>query len=170
LRGALRLSAHASLGSLPGAALGPELGGALLWGALRVDLALRGVVPLTGARFGGSTALGGDLGLIALLARASARLALGNLELWAGGGAEVGAALGRGVGISEPRDASAPWVALEAAAAIAWVPAAAVALALEVEVLVPVVRPVLTVAGLGTLFRPDPVAGALRLCLELRFP
>jgi hypothetical protein len=93
-----------------------------------------------------------------------------NLELAAGGGIEAGAALGTGVGITDPRSASAPWVALEAAAGIAWVPSPYVALFLEIESLVPVVRPVFTVAGIGVLYRPEPVGGALRLALELRIP
>lgn len=168
--GSVWLAAHTSYGVLPGVAIGGELGGSIAFDPLRIDVVLRGL-PLVGARFGGSALLGGDIAQIVGLVRArGVGVPTANLELAAGGGIEAGAALGTGVGITDPRSASAPWVALEAAAGIAWVPSPYVALFLEIEALVPVVRPVFTVAGIGVLYRPEPVGGALRLALELRIP
>ena len=168
--GSVWLAAHTSYGVLPGVAIGGELGGSIAFDPLRIDVALRGL-PLVGARFGGSALLGGDIAQIVGLVRArGVGVPTANLELAAGGGIEAGAALGTGVGITDPRSASAPWVALEAAAGIAWVPSPYVALFLEIEALVPVVRPVFTVAGIGVLYRPESVGGALRLALELRIP
>jgi hypothetical protein len=170
LGGAIWLGAHGSLGVLPGVVVGGELGGAVRSGALRIEAAVRGV-PLVGARFAVDPSIGGELGIVVVLARVLGVAVLDPvLELRGGGGVEAGVALGRGVGITDPRDASAPWVAIEAAVGAAWVPWPAVALVLDVEALVPIVRPVFTVAGTGTLFRPEPVAGAVRLALELRFP
>lgn len=168
--GVLRLAAHGSLGALPGVALGGEVGGGIRYDALRLDVAVR-ALPLVGARFAVDPALGADVALALGLLRA---LGVATpdplLELYAGGGIEVGAAFGRGVGISVPRDAAAPWVALESAVGVAWLPWAAVALVLEAEVIVPVVRPVFFASGLGVVYRPEPVCGALRLGVEARFP
>lgn len=168
--GSVWLAVHASYGVLPGVAVGGELGGSIAFEHLRIDLAARGL-PFVGARFGGSPLLGGDIAQVVGLVRARGVAApVPNLELAAGGGIEAGAALGTGVGISDPRSASAPWVAIEGVLGIAWVPSSFVALFLEIEALVPIVRPVFTVAGIGVLYRPEPVGGALRLALELRIP
>lgn len=166
--GALWIAAHGSIGVLPGIVLGGELGGAVRIGSLRLEVAARGV-PLVGARFAIHPSLGGDLAIALGLVRAIAAIAIDPvLEIRLGGGLEAGALLGRGVGISVPRDTAAPWVAIEAAAGLAWVPEPLIAVVLEFEALAPIVRPVLTVSGLGILYRPEPVAGALRLALELR--
>lgn len=168
--GALRLAAHGSLGALPGVVIGGEIAGAIRIDALRIELAARGV-PLLGARFAVDPSLGGDLGIAVGLVRAMGVLVVDpRFELLGGGGVEVGAALGRAVGISDPRDAASPWVALEAAIGLAWVPWPVIALVLEVEAMVPLVRPVFTVTGIGVLYRPEPVAGGLRIGLEFRFP
>ena len=168
--GALRLAVHGVIGALPGVAVGGEVGGGVRYDALRVDLAVR-ALPLVGARFAVDPALGADLALAVVLVRALAVATLDpRAELYAGGGLEVGAEFGRGVGISVPRDAAAPWVALEGAVGVAWLPWPVVAFVLEVEVIVPVVRPVFVASGVGVLYRPDPVAGALRLGIEARFP
>lgn len=167
--GFLRLSGHAHLGVLPGVVLGGEVAGGARLGALRLEAAVRGL-PLASARFGASD-LGAELALATVLLRA---LYVGTvlpwLELHVGGGVDGGAAIGRGVGLSVPRDTAAPWVAIEAAAGIAWVPLPELALLLEIEALVPVVRPVFVAGGLGTLSRPEPIAGGLRLGVELRVP
>lgn len=168
--GSVWLALHTSYGVLPGVAVGGELGGSIAFQSLRIDAAVRGL-PFVGARFGGSPLLGGDIAQVVGLLRArGVGVPMANLELAIGGGLEAGAALGTGVGLSDPRSASAPWVAIEAAAGIAWVPSPYVAVFLEIEALVPVVRPVFTVAGVGVLYRPEPIGGALRLALELRIP
>lgn len=170
LHGSLWLAAHGSLGVLPGLAVGAELAGSLALDALRIDLAVRGL-PFVAARFEAAPSLGANVSeLVGLLRARGAWAVASQLELGAGGGVEGGAVLGTGVGITDPRQSNAPWIAIEASARLAWVPWRELAMFLEIEALVPVVRPVLTVGGLGVLFRPEPVAGALRVGVEVRGP
>lgn len=167
--GALRLAAHGSVGVLPGVVVGGELTGALLIDWVRLEVGVRGT-PFAGARFAAAGSAGADLGMAAGLVRVCGMAAPATaLELGGCLGVEAGAAFGRGVGLSSPTDAAAPWVALEGALRTFWVPWPFLAFLLELQALVPVVRPVFTVAGLGVLARPEPVGGALRLGLELRF-
>jgi hypothetical protein len=169
LSGALRLSAHGSIGVLPGVVVGGELAGALLYDWARLELGVRGT-PFAGARFAVAGSPGGDLGMAAALVRGCGMAApIPVLELGGCVGLEAGAAFGQGVGLSAPTDAAAPWVAAEGALRITWVPWPFVAFLLEIQALVPIVRPVFTVAGLGVLHRPEPVSGALQLGIELRF-
>lgn len=170
VHGSLWLAAHGSYGVLPGAAIGVELAGSLAIESLRLDLAVRGL-PFVGARFAGAPSLGGNVAeLVGLVRARGVAIAVEHLELAAGGGIEAGAVVGAGVGISDPRSSAGPWVALEAAAGISWVPWRDVAFFLEIEAIVPVVRPVFSVAGIGVLYRPEPVAGALRIGIEVRTP
>jgi len=170
LRGALWLAVHGSYGVLPGAALGVELGGSLAIDSLRVDLAVRGL-PFVGAHFASAPMLGGDIAEIVSVVRArGVGIVDEHIELSVGGGLEAGAVLGTGLGISDPRSNAAPWVAVEAAARVAWTPLRDLALFLEIEALVPVVRPVFSVAGLGVLYRPEPIDGAVRIGVEVRTP
>lgn len=167
--GALRLAAHGSVGVLPGVVVGGELAGAVLIDWFRLELGVRGT-PFAGARFAAAGSAGADLGMAAGLVRVCGMAApVTAIELGGCVGVEAGAAFGRGVGLSSPTDAAAPWVALDGALRASWVPWPFLAFLLEVQALVPVVRPVFTVAGLGVLARPEPVGGALRLGLELRF-
>jgi len=170
VHGSLWLAAHGSYGVLPGAAIGVELAGSLAIESLRLDLAIRGL-PFVDARFPTAPSLGGNVAeLVGLLRARGVGLVVEHLELAAGGGLEAGAILGTGVGISDPRSTAGPWLALEAAAGISWVPWHDVAFFLEIEAIVPVVRPVFSVAGVGVLYRPEPIAGALRVGIEVRTP
>lgn len=167
--GALRLAAHGSIGVLPGIVVGGELAGAIVIDWFRLELGVRGT-PFAGARFAASATLGGDLGMATALVRGCGMAAPDPaLELGACVGLEAGAAFGHGVGLSRPTDAAAPWVAIEGGLRATWVPLPFLAFLLEIQALVPVVRPVFSVAGLGVLYRPEPVSGALQLGVELRF-
>ena len=169
LTGAVRLSAVGMIGVLPGVVVGGEIAGALRFASFHVELGALGT-PFAGARFAAPTPLGGDLGIVLGFMRGCGVAAPASVvELGGCLGLQGGAAFGHGVGISAPTDAVAPWLAVTGALRVAWLPWPFLVLLLEAEALVPLVRPVFTVAGLGVLHRPEPVAGAIRIGLELRF-
>lgn len=164
----IRAGARGSVGLLSRVAAGAELAVALRGPAWRAELALR-TLPPVGARYSSDATFGGDLFAATAALRGCGVFGVDRLELLGCAGVDAGAVFGSGFGVSAPANSAAPWFAIEGAVGLGWALHANFALLLELAVLVPVVRPVFTVAGLGELHRPAAAGGALSLGAELRF-
>ena len=164
----IRIGARGSVGLLSRIAAGAELAVAVRGAAWRVELAL-GALPPVAARFTSDAAFGGDLAAATAALRGCGVFGVDRLELLGCAGVDVGAVFGSGFGVSAPANSAAPWLAIEGAIGLGWALHANFAVLLDVALLVPIVRPVFAVAGLGELHRPAAVGGALSLGAELRF-
>ncbi|MBK8239364.1 MAG: hypothetical protein IPK74_27895 [Deltaproteobacteria bacterium] len=164
----LEARAGLQLGLLP-TAIGPGVAItlALAWPRLRIELGGSHWFRRP-ARTGDDRNRGGDLQLSAGSLGACARLRHRAHEFPLCGGAEVGALVGRGVGIAVPRREQLLWLAAWAGPRWMWSVHRRVALLADVDVVVPMARYRFEVGGLGVVHRVDPVGGRVHLGLGIR--
>lgn len=168
LGGLIRLGGGAVVALLPDVAPTLELAtGITIDDWVRVEVSVRGALPqVIRARPDGD--IGAEVGLLwgavglCLAPRPVAELAVGGCVAL-----EAGAALGVGRGITEPALAPAPLWAVEGSARLEWWTGPILGFVLSIGVVVPMVRPIFTIDGLGRVYQPGPVDGTLRLGLEL---
>ena len=163
------IAGGAILGTLPGPSGGPELGIALLWPRLRIEVA--------GAWFGPRTEEGSEgarvrvqLGVAAT--RACVRLGTARVEAPVCGGLEIGALRGDGEGAPGARVAHGLWLAPAVGAGVrGWVTRRLAPFA-RLDVAIPVVHPAFELTGPNEpveLYRASAVSGRLWLGLEVKF-
>ncbi len=166
LRGALRLFGGPSGGSLP--AVGGDLGlaAALLGRGWRIELLGRGRLPVR-KRADGEASVGARLAMWALGARACGVPGRRRLELPLCAGLELGQVTGRSEGLASSGRAALPWVAVTASPGLTWSPRSWLALTLQAELAVPLLRHSFVITGLPPIHR---LGGAeLRGLLGLEF-
>ena len=145
LRGAIRLRGGPAGLGLPGVggAIGLVLG--LLGQRWRVELTALGRLPV---RAETTTTAAARLGLWTVGARGCGVVRAGNLEVPLCGGAELGQTIGRSEGLTTNGRAAVTWAAVTAAPALAWSPRPWLALVLEAELAVLLVRHDWVIRGL----------------------
>jgi hypothetical protein len=158
LRGAVRGAGGAVFGFSDGARPGAALLGALAWPAWRLELGLASSF-LGEVHDRSAPEAGGRLTLFTAEGRFCQVSRAGSLEIPACVGAQVGAMRGSGFGLAISRTDTRPWVALLVGPALRWHLGANLALWLEVDAIVPVVRPAFRIENLGELYRA-PGSGA----------
>jgi hypothetical protein len=164
-------NAGVSFGDLPG--VGPilRLGLAMQWPHARVELDGHYGF-LRRARFEDGEMVGADLRHGMVVARGCGVLhaRAAKLEFPICGGLEAGALVGHGVGFTVIEDGRLPWLAVDVAAGLAWVPIPRLAVGLRVEPWVALVRGRFTAEqGATELWRPLPLGVRAVAGLEVRF-
>ena len=165
-RPAVGLSALGDLGALPAPAAGGRLSFGLRRCALGAEAGLHALSPRTGEAELDPGA-GGDLWLLAGTAGVHLAVDLGRLELGAGGGLEVGAMSGRGVGIDRPETGRALWLAARAGGSLALPLTGRLAATLGLDLVVPLRRPRFVIDDLGAVHRPAALGARLALGLAV---
>lgn len=168
LAAALRLAALGDRGSTPGLAGGLTGGVGLLAGNWRLDLAAVWLAPRPTSPRDGLTA---HIGVLAAQLRGCAVPRLGSLEFPVCLGFEAGGMRGRGSGDAiTPANDWRPWLAVVVGPTLAWRFTRRLALLVQADLVVPVVRPSFTVDGFGEVYRAGQAAGRAGLGLEVKFP
>lgn len=158
LRVGLRLSGVFDQGGLPGPTGGPGLAVGVLRRAWRVELGVGTLAPRV-ARPDPDLAPGARLSLWTASVRACGVAGpRRRLELAACGALEAGALLATGVGIIDARTRAQPWLAVVVGPELAFVPAPRLALTIGVDAVLPVLRALFTLDGVGTVFHGNPAA------------
>jgi hypothetical protein len=164
-------SAGISYGDLPGVGPIVRLGLALQWPHARFELEGHYGF-LRRARFEDGEMIGADLRHGMVVARGCGVLhaRAAKLEFPICGGLEGGALVGDGVGFTVIEDGQLPWLAIDVAAGLAWVPIHRLAIGLRVEPWVALARGRFTAEqGLTELWRPQPLGVRALAGLEVRF-
>lgn len=183
LRFGVRASGGVDLGVLPGLAGGLRLAGAIFGGRPAVARAWRAELrgdfwfPRTATVADG---IGGRVSLWSVGARGCwvPGVERVGLQFPLCAGLESGAMRGQPVGdrIASPTPSSRFWLAADGSAGLAWAPRRFIALVLQAELVVPIVRAGFRVGRTGDeledleVHRAGPVAGRALLGLEARFP
>jgi hypothetical protein len=157
----------ADLATLPAAAFGGALGVVVQRGHLRSEVAFA-LLPGRTYSVSSEPGVGADMSLWAASATAAYVAAVGQAEIALGGGAQVDHADALGVGVS-PVAGSALWPSLTAGATVLAPLVSASFLRLDVDGLVPLVRPTFVIDPLGTVHQPPVLTGRLAAGLEVRF-
>lgn len=164
---ALALAGGGILGTLPGISGGPELGAALLWRRLRLELAGAWLAPRTERQ--GDASVGVQLGIAT--ARACGRLGTARVEVPLCGGLELGALRGDGDGAPGARTAHGLWLAPVLGGGVrGWVTERLAPFA-RLDVSIPVAHPAFELRSTDDrveIFRASPVSGRLWLGLEVK--
>ncbi len=168
----------ADLGSLPGFAVGPSLGGALGLGRVRFGLAATYFAP----RFANAPAVtgkgtrGADVSLVVAGLSGCYLLAPGAVEVGACAELEGGARFASGSGFDTSNDATTPWLAAGGFVDLAVPLAGPVALRARVGAVAPFGRSPVRftektgdVAQIETLYHPSPVCGRAALGVGAAF-
>jgi hypothetical protein len=156
--------------SLPGAAPGVGLLGAMDIGANRFELQALAWLPKH-ASLAGHTTVGGDIGLYAGALRYCRGLFDGVLDLAPCAGLEAGALVATNVvGLSPPRVSVGPWIAPELGVMGVFRASARFVVSLEVDGLVALEQPQFVVTSAGSVFQPRWGTGRVLLALHVRFP
>ncbi len=166
----VRAQAGLSIADVP--AVGPVVRLGLGWQRERLRLELDGHYAFTRkARFEDTPSVGADLRLAMGVLRGCGVIttARAPLEIPVCGGLEVGALLGRGVGFVTVRDGAVPWLALDVAPSLVWVPRPWLAMSLTVEPWVALLRGRMRVDDGTSLWRPFPVGLRAFGGVEVRF-
>jgi hypothetical protein len=170
LRPCVGLEARAGmqLGLLPEIIAG-GVGGdlAITWPRLRLELGGTHWFARP-ARVAGDPPRGGDLSLSVGSLGLCARFGRRRVEGQVCGGGELGAMVGRGVGIDEPRTERVLWGAAWVGPRVLGVVHPRVVLLGGVDLVVPLARYRFEVDGLGVVHRVDPVGGRFRLGVGVR--
>jgi hypothetical protein len=171
LRGALRLLGVGDVGSVAGGTGGVAGGGALLGRGWRVELSALWLAPRTRV-VDADAGLSARVGLVAGALRGCAVPGLRRLEFPVCAGLEVGALRGRGEGegLGIPRVDALGWVAAVVGPAVAWPVTRRLALVLQVDAVVPLLRPRFEVGGFGPVHETGAAAGRAALGVEVRLP
>ena len=156
------------LGTLPGVSGGPELGLAILWRRVRLEVAGTWMAPRT--ERSGDASVRVQLGVAT--ARACVRLGTVRVEVPTCGGIELGAMRGDGRGAPAARTAHGAWVAPVIAAGVrGWV-TPRLSPFVRLDVAIPVAHPAFELHGADErveLYRASPASGRLFLGLEVKF-
>lgn len=164
----LRLAALGDRGGTPGLAGGLTGAVGLLAGSWRVDLAAVWLAPRPTSPRDGLTA---HIGLLAAQLRGCAVPRLGALEFPVCLGFEAGGMRGRGSGDAiKPAIDWRPWLAVVLGPTLAWRFTRRLALVVQADLVVPLVRPSFAVDGFGEVYRAGQAAGRAGLGLEVKFP
>lgn len=152
----LRAAGMLDAGTLPALRGGAALDFGLVGTWFRADArvlywAPRTVLPFEAAGVGARLQQGGAG------ARVCLKPELGAWEPSTCGGVEGGVAVGRGVGLEQPRTTALPWVTATAGLEVAWVSAASVGLFAGIDAQFHAVRPHVRLDGLGDAIRVAPV-------------
>lgn len=113
--------------------------------------------------------VGGEVSLWTVGPRVGPVLHAGKFEFPLLAGADVGQARGAGFGVTQPRVARRPWFSVGLFPAVVWRVTPHLGLGLAAEIDAVIVRPRFSLADVGTLPAPAPIAGALRITIEGRF-
>jgi hypothetical protein len=174
LRAAIRLTEGISGVALP--AVSNELGltVGLLGARWRAEVVAQGRLPAR-VRAPDQPSVGADLSRWAIGLRGCAvprvsrpAPSLRTVEFPLCAGAEVGQVLGRSVGLAVPGRAGLVWAAITAAPGVLWVPRPWLAVGLQVELAVPLLRHEFVIRGLPSLHRLGPVDVRGLLGVEFR--
>ncbi|WAS92321.1 hypothetical protein [Nannocystis punicea] len=170
LRASLRLTGVFDQGSLSGPTGGLGLALGVMRRRFRVELGLSGLAPRE-ARLDPTQPPGARLSLWTASLRACGVAGLRpRLELAGCGGLEAGALLGAGFGVEDARTRAQPWLAMVVGPELAVPVARRVAVTLGVDAVVPIVRPLFVLDGIGPVFRANPAAFRAVLGVQLRIP
>ena len=156
------------LGALPGPAAVLSLTAGAERPGFRVEAEADLWLPRDGVLPSGSAA--GTMQLWSVGARACGVPRTGRVRFPLCGGLQAGQMQGRGQGISNPRRAALPWLALEVDAGVRVRVHPVLALRADVGAVVPLLRPGFTFEGQGTLHRASAVGGQVGLGLEVALP
>ncbi|MCH9686218.1 MAG: hypothetical protein K0V04_32595 [Deltaproteobacteria bacterium] len=167
---ALRVGGGVDVGALPGAAGGLRLAAAWLGPRWRAELRGEYWFPRTAVAEPG---LGARVSLWSLGARGCyvPRVAAVPLEFPVCGGAGAGAMRGDPVGdrVVAPQTSRRPWFEVDASAGLAWVPRRYLALVVQAELVVPVLRAGFRVGDVE-VHRAGVIGGRGLAGIEVRFP
>ncbi len=155
LRAALRLRGGLSGVALPGVTAAFGLVAGLVGPRWRVELTSLGRLPVRKAA--ADPAIGGRLAMWAVGARGCGVPGVQRLEFPLCAGLEVGQVLGRSDGLTPEGRARSVWAAVTAGSGLAWAPLPWLAVMLEAEVAVALVRHDWRILGLPRLHRLGPV-------------
>lgn len=171
LRLGLRLGGLFDVGSVRGPTGGLALTGALLGRLWRAELGGSWLAPRTYQN--PELAVAAKVGLFAAALRGCVVPRLGRLEVPVCGGLEGGVVRGRGVGPGlASRVDTVLWLAVSAGPGLVWAVRPRLALGVQVDLVVPVVRTKFTVADQGMsqpVYEGSPAAGRAALTVEWRF-
>lgn len=165
LRGAVRLRGGVAGFGVPGTGGVMGLVFGLLGRRWRAELSALGRLPVSVPIAG---EVGASMGLWAVGARGCGVPGVRRLEFLLCGGAEVGQVTGRSSGLMPAGEAAVVWAAVVASPGLAWAPRPWIALVLEAELAVALVRHDWVVRGLGS-FSDGPVDLRGFAGVELRF-
>lgn len=170
LRASLRLAGVFDQGSLSGPTGGLGLAFGVMRRGFRVELGFAGLVPRE-ARPDPAQPPGARLSLwTATLRACGVARVRPRLELAGCGGLEAGALLGAGFGVEAARTRAQPWFAVVVGPELAVPVARRSAVTLGVDAVVPLVRPLFVLDGIGPVFRAHPAAFRAVLGVQLRIP
>jgi hypothetical protein len=171
VRFGMRVAGGIDFGVLPGLAGGLRLAGAALGRRFRAELRGDYWFPRTARVADG---IGARVSLWSLGAHGCwvGRVDRASLELPLCAGLEAGAMHGDPVGdrIASPTSGRQPWLAADGSAGLSWSPIRALALFVQAELVVPIVRAGFRIGEDTVLHVARPVAGRGLLGLEARFP
>ncbi|MBI2394330.1 MAG: hypothetical protein HYV09_32470 [Deltaproteobacteria bacterium] len=163
----LAAASDALVGVFPNAALGVGASLGVLPAPLRFDLGVRWS-PRANHALKTPEGASGAFELVAANARAAWLWSRERWDLGPSLHAEAGVARGRGVGLSQSLEGSAPWLAA-GPGVLATLRAGDVALSAEIVGLIPLTRPRFVVEGTGTVHTPAAVALRAGISAEVRF-
>lgn len=167
LRGAVRLRGGPDGGALPGVGADFGLVVGLLGKRWRVDLTSLGRLPVR--QPAAVEGVGARLAMWAVGARGCGVPRVGRLAVPLCAGAEVGQVLGRGYGAGAEGRAALPWAAATVSLGLLWEPRPWLALSLEAELALALVRHDWVIRGLPPVHRLGPAQIRGLVGLEFRF-
>ncbi|HEX3853550.1 MAG TPA: hypothetical protein VHW01_21440 [Polyangiaceae bacterium] len=164
----LRVTGGTELGPLPGITFGAGLYGSLQFPGVRLELGAQGYSGGI-ARYAEPSSVGAHFQLFSGTARACLSPGVATLAVHLCGGLELGVIRGEGFGTAQAESTSGLWGAAELGPALRLRLSNAIALWLEGDALLTVLRPEFHVKNLDTLYTPP--LGNLRLVagLEINF-
>ncbi|PCC72536.1 hypothetical protein SAMN02745121_08750 [Nannocystis exedens] len=169
-RASLRLASVFDQGSLSGPTGGFAVALGVMRRRFRVELGAAGLAPRE-TRPDPTLAAGARLSLWTATLRACGVAGIRpRLELVGCGGLEAGALLGAGLGVEGARTRAQPWFAVVVGPELAVPLTRGVAVTLGADAVVPVVRPLFVLDGVGPVFRANPAAFRAVLGVQLRIP
>lgn len=168
LVGSIFAQAGLHTGALPSATAMVELGAAVTWRALRIELSAghRFSRPVRSLAGGGAGAdIWSTVGQLEVCG--TPRVPRVDFPLCAG--IEAGTMAGRGRGVSAPRTGRGPWFAFRAGGGLVVLPWRRVGIVVDVDLVVPVLRTGFEIEGVGELHRVGPVGVDALGGAEVRF-
>jgi hypothetical protein len=160
--------ASVDAGSLPGAAAGFGVGGALGLGRQQLTAAFE-AWPSDAGSTAEKTAAGGRFDLLVGVLGTCRTLLTGRLELAPCVAVELGRLHARGYGVAAPGEGSSVWVAGRGGVRAGWRLTTRLNVVLRADAVVPFERPSFVLVNVGPVHRPAAVAGRAGLGLEARF-
>jgi hypothetical protein len=165
----VRLAGGVGFGPLPGAAPALALAASVIWRGARLELGSGYWFPKT-AHFVELPSIGANLSLAAAMLRACATPRLGEVELPACAGLEIGGLRGTGFGVETVRTVDRVWIAVVLGPRVGIPLSDQLFLWLEGDAVLALVRPDgYGIRNLGTLYQPGIGAARAWAGLEVRF-